>query len=131
MPPNRKSSFSSSHLPDLQHAQRQTILTRLQSFFPRSPKTVDSATIYPEDAVRHENTSPLPSSRDIGLKYFKIKLLTWNMHDSLPKGELGELFGTVPPYSQPTTGHGIFPVLPNNSDHPYHLVVVNAPHPLV
>lgn len=40
------------------------------------------------------------------------------------QGDLGELFGKVPPYSKSTTELGTFPILPNDSDHPYHLVVV-------
>uniref|UniRef100_A0A8H8CKZ1 Inositol polyphosphate-related phosphatase domain-containing protein n=1 Tax=Psilocybe cubensis TaxID=181762 RepID=A0A8H8CKZ1_PSICU len=57
-------------------------------------------------------------------KCFKVRILTWNMHDSLPKGELEELFGKVPLYNTAATKSGTFPQLPNDANHPYHLVVV-------
>ncbi|KDR76398.1 hypothetical protein GALMADRAFT_247864 [Galerina marginata CBS 339.88] len=57
-------------------------------------------------------------------KFFKVRLLTWNMHDELPKGDLQELFGEVPPYNNSNAKPGTFPNLPNDSNHSYHLVVV-------
>jgi hypothetical protein len=81
-----------------------------------------------------------------GPKGLKVRMVTWNMHDSLPKvrlpcgfndrgppnlisfhnfqGELEELLGKVPAYTGPTCPPGTFPSLPPGSDHPYHFVVV-------
>ena len=73
----------------------------------------------------------------------KIKIISWNMHDSLPKvscwhfhrqfyrleslqGNIAELLGYVPPYTPPLeTTRGI-PYFEPGSDHPYHLIVVSV-----
>lgn len=55
---------------------------------------------------------------------FKVKIVTWNMHDSLPKGDLEELLGKVPAYNSLNTIEGQFPVFSDDDAHPYHLVVV-------
>ncbi|TFK40065.1 Endonuclease/exonuclease/phosphatase [Crucibulum laeve] len=57
-------------------------------------------------------------------RFLKVRILTWNMHDSLPKGNLDELFGKVPLYASTNTQRGEFPRLPEDGDHPYHFVVV-------
>ncbi|TFK28188.1 DNase I-like protein [Coprinopsis marcescibilis] len=60
------------------------------------------------------------------LKSLKVRMITWNMHDSLPKGDLEELLGKVPPYAASATPPGTFPMLPLEADHPYHFVVVSG-----
>ena len=59
----------------------------------------------------------------------KVKTITWNMSDSLVKGDLEVLLGNVPPYhSQPHSSNNnndnTLPSLERNDQHPYHLVVV-------
>ncbi|EGN98984.1 hypothetical protein SERLA73DRAFT_122843 [Serpula lacrymans var. lacrymans S7.3] len=60
-------------------------------------------------------------------KCLKVRIITWNMHDSLPKGDLEELLGAVSP-------HKLVPISPDSLDipdmsidanHPYHLVVMD------
>ncbi|THH00088.1 hypothetical protein EW026_g2394 [Hermanssonia centrifuga] len=46
------------------------------------------------------------------------------MHESLPKGELEELLGGIEDRDVPTATIGTLPKLPQNAEHPYHLVVV-------
>ena len=81
-------------------------------------------------------------------KFIKIRILTWNMHDSLPKvcpcsmysyhrtaidpsprqGDVEELLGSIPtsnpsvppPSDEPPT----LPVFPATPEHPYHIVIV-------
>ncbi|KAI5981953.1 DNase I-like protein [Pisolithus albus] len=51
------------------------------------------------------------------------------MHDSLPKGDLEELLGAVPPYDshkQTPSGPSAFPQLSLEPVHPYHLVVIGG-----
>ncbi|KAF6759917.1 hypothetical protein DFP72DRAFT_805883 [Ephemerocybe angulata] len=70
---------------------------------------------------------PLPSgaSTAFNVKGLKVRMLTWNMHDSLPKGELEELLGKVLPYvPNSASPPGTFPILSEEDDHPYHFVVV-------
>ncbi|KAL5525973.1 hypothetical protein ACEPAG_7311 [Sanghuangporus baumii] len=101
-----------------------TILTRLQSLFPTtsSPRTsAVVAPISPELKVSTEASArPLP-------RFLKIRIVSWNMHDSLPKGNLEDLLGTVPPYV-PCSGNEPdrlrFPNMSMEDGHPYHVVVV-------
>ncbi|WVQ71467.1 hypothetical protein IAR50_001005 [Cryptococcus sp. DSM 104548] len=53
----------------------------------------------------------------------KVMVVTWNMGDALPKGDLSVLLGKVPPYkAQPATAD--LPQLPVENAHPYHIIVV-------
>ncbi|EAU85326.2 hypothetical protein CC1G_07596 [Coprinopsis cinerea okayama7 len=80
--------------------------------------------------VRWDQSIPAspPSARKTtaapNVKALKVRMITWNMHDSLPKGELEELLGKVPAYDGPTCPPGTFPMLPMEPEHPYHFVVV-------
>jgi hypothetical protein len=74
------------------------------------------------------------------VRQLKIRVISWNMHDSLPKvdslgygaqvlrilqGNLAELLGWVPPYHPPPpTDEPVFPTFSADPDHPYHLIVV-------
>ncbi|ORX39732.1 hypothetical protein BD324DRAFT_606986 [Kockovaella imperatae] len=53
----------------------------------------------------------------------KVLIVTWNMGETLPKGDLSVLLGDVPTYdgSHPS---GPLPMFPTEHGHPYHIVVV-------
>ncbi|WWD15798.1 hypothetical protein CI109_100222 [Kwoniella shandongensis] len=53
----------------------------------------------------------------------KVLVVTWNMGDALPKGDLSVLLGQVPPYQAPPPTDGV-PQLSIENAHPYHIVVV-------
>ncbi|WWC85358.1 uncharacterized protein L201_000221 [Kwoniella dendrophila CBS 6074] len=53
----------------------------------------------------------------------KVLMVTWNMGDALPKGDLSVLFGQIPTY-QPEPQTENLPKLPVENVHPYHIVVV-------
>ncbi|KAJ7726045.1 inositol polyphosphate phosphatase [Mycena maculata] len=94
-----------------------TVLARLQGLFPTSPTT--GVQPVPESPV-----SPRRSSI-AAPKFLKVRIVTWNMHDSVPKGDLEELLGKVPSYVTPDIPiAGLFPQLPPGDCHPYHLVVI-------
>ena len=62
-----------------------------------------------------------------GRPFIKIRFLTWNMHDAIPKGDLTPLLGKVTPYCHPDTlglEPGQVPPLALDNEHPYHLIVV-------
>ncbi|KAF8807082.1 DNase I-like protein [Phlegmacium glaucopus] len=103
-----------------------TVLSRWQGLFPHSPQSpVDTARS--GGVAESENVLPQQTSRKISSvepKLLKLRILTWNMHDSLPKGDLDELLGTVPIYNSFTAQSGYFPNLSNDTNHPYHLVVI-------
>lgn len=55
----------------------------------------------------------------------KVQITSWNMGDSLPKGQLDELFGVIPPYVAPSEPLTSFPSFDTTSkNHPYHILVV-------
>ncbi|KAJ7219954.1 inositol polyphosphate phosphatase [Mycena pura] len=89
-----------------------TVLARLQGLFPTSPTTG----INPIPSVPAQSPRRPPKS-------LKIRIVTWNMHDSIPKGDLEELLGKVPFYRAPEQPFG-FPQFPVEDVHPYHLVVI-------
>ncbi|KAH0833128.1 Endonuclease/exonuclease/phosphatase [Lanmaoa asiatica] len=103
---------------------QQTVFARLQSLFPASPGTA-AIPSFPQNDVTFP--SPKFQSSRKHPKFLKIRILTWNMHDSLPKGDLEELLGTVSPHGNHRRGLDnvpTFPVLSTEPVHPYHLVVV-------
>ncbi|EMD33400.1 hypothetical protein CERSUDRAFT_118002, partial [Gelatoporia subvermispora B] len=76
-----------------------------------------------------ENAAAFPATPKKPLKqreFLKVRIVTWNMYDSLPKGDLSELLGVVPPYvpcPNPEDGSKLPPLSPDAA-HPYHIVVV-------
>ncbi|KZV62675.1 DNase I-like protein [Peniophora sp. CONT] len=122
------------HLPDpptfhsLPHPQpplntNLNVFARLQSLFPvpHSQSALPSpvAGVVESPSSIHGLPPPPP-------KAVKVRIITWNMHESLPKGDLTELLGPVPPYTPrlPLNDPHAFPYLPEDGEHPYHLVVV-------
>ncbi|KAK0480241.1 inositol polyphosphate phosphatase [Armillaria novae-zelandiae] len=101
---------------------QHTVLARLHGLFPHSAPPSSDSTLHD----RHIPQMP-PTAKPTALspKFLKIRILTWNMHDSVPKGDLEELLGKVPSYTPNTpSSTDSFPVLPEDDTHPYHLVVV-------
>ncbi|KIJ66753.1 hypothetical protein HYDPIDRAFT_108686 [Hydnomerulius pinastri MD-312] len=103
--------------------QSQQIFSRLQALFPASPGTTASPTFSQNDVAF---PSPRLQSPRRPPKFMKVRIVTWNMHDSLPKGDLEELLGVVSPHGNPKRGNdaAAFPTLSAEPAHPYHLVVV-------
>ncbi|KAF8484379.1 hypothetical protein JB92DRAFT_3028984 [Gautieria morchelliformis] len=100
------------------------VIARLQALFPpslSSSPSIPTPTI-PPSAV----TSPSASNPE----FIKTRIITWNMHDSLPKGNLEELLGSVPlftPRSMVDDGDRMaLPGLSLEETHPYHIVVVGG-----
>jgi hypothetical protein len=54
----------------------------------------------------------------------KIKIVSWNLGDSLPKGELNQLFGDIPNYEAPERLLTSLPDFGKQDGHPYHIVVI-------
>lgn len=94
-----------------------TLFSRLQALLPLSSSS-NNTPHTPEPAP----LIPPPTPRN---KSLKIRIVSWNMHDSLPSGDLEQLLGEIPPYNPtPFDGTHRFPDLGNEDAHPYHLVVV-------
>ncbi|CAA7265565.1 unnamed protein product [Cyclocybe aegerita] len=105
--------------------QQNAVFSRLQSLFPTSPHAHISAPSPRFGDVLDEKSVPSPTPRisPVDPKFMKIRIVTWNMHESLPKGDLEELLGKVPLYTTPSQSSSILQ-LPNDGNHPYHLVVI-------
>jgi len=75
--------------PGLPTAHQPSVLTRLQGLFPNS--TNDTTTPHPADSTQHDKaisstlSPPVTRAPTIDPKFLKVRILTWNMHDSLPK----------------------------------------------
>jgi hypothetical protein len=67
--------------------------------------------------------TPLPERHAI-----KIRVVSWNLGDSVPKGDLSSLLGEVPPYHPPDHLITSLPIFDetDGDGHPYHLIVVAA-----
>ena len=113
---------------------------RFQAFFPSTQST-------PVSTIHNDSTASSQRRESLPQKFLKVRIVTWNMHDSLPKvgvclplfscmsefcaqGDLTELLGEVPVYNPEWPDNpplaSILP-LPANGKHPYHLVVMYFP----
>ncbi|KAF8515384.1 DNase I-like protein [Hysterangium stoloniferum] len=73
-------------------------------------------------------SSPAQATRTAEAAYIKTRIITWNMHDSLPKGNLEDLLGIVPPFTPRSIvddkDRMALPGLSLEEGHPYHIIVV-------
>ncbi|KAF7424338.1 hypothetical protein PC9H_009645 [Pleurotus ostreatus] len=103
--------------------RRSTVLARIQSLVGKQGAVHDSPNAKPPPRPPGPAMAKQPSQR--AAQALKIKIVTWNMHDSLPKGNLEELLGRVPLYTKAKTeSTSGLPNLPLEDVHPYHIVVV-------
>ncbi|KAF5382092.1 hypothetical protein D9615_004213 [Tricholomella constricta] len=111
---------------DQRPAQQTAVFSRLQGLFPPATSQPSTTPMTPR-AVPEKALPPPPPPKPSPppRKAFKVRILTWNMHDSVPKGDLEELLGKVPLWSS-TNSHSSrsIPNFALEADHPYHLVVV-------
>ncbi|KAJ3972713.1 inositol polyphosphate phosphatase [Lentinula raphanica] len=102
----------------------QSVISRLQGLFPSSPNPLSGIPSSVNDDTALRPSQPSTSTP----KFLKVRILTWNMHNSVPKGDLEELFGQVPSYTLPTASTSSstppFPQFKADPDHPYHLILV-------
>ncbi|KAH9018468.1 hypothetical protein EDB85DRAFT_2294492 [Lactarius pseudohatsudake] len=95
------------------------LFTRLQSLLPQGPSSTQTSS--------HDGNSSLPTAQPRKPTFLKVRIVTWNMHESLPKGDLQELLGEVPVSTPPSSDEHPstnLPRLANDSNHTYHLVVI-------
>ncbi|GLB40612.1 putative inositol polyphosphate phosphatase, catalytic domain homologues [Lyophyllum shimeji] len=108
-------------------AQQTAVFARLQALLPPAPHAASTPTIQSPRSMQEKALPPLPSQKrpPAPRKALKVRIITWNMHDSLPKGDLEELLGKVPLWSPASSNtSGGIPEFPLEAEHPYHLVVV-------
>lgn len=67
------------------------------------------------------------TEQEPGQSNLKVRIMTWNMHGKIPKGDLEILLGRCDPYNPadaPRVEPDALPQLPLTNSHPYHLVVI-------
>ncbi|KAE9401461.1 DNase I-like protein [Gymnopus androsaceus JB14] len=103
---------------------QQSVISRLQGLFPTSPNPLSGG--LPSSANDSDSIQRMAQSARLSPKFLKIRILTWNMHDSVPKGDLTELFEEVPYYTppHPSSSSPQFPQFNANAGHPYHVILV-------
>lgn len=74
----------------------------------------------PPSAAGSAGPPPAPPQRHP----VKVKIVSWNLGDSLPKGDLSPLFGNFDPYEPPDHLSLDFPDFGTEDGHPYHIIVV-------
>ncbi|KAI9440235.1 DNase I-like protein [Lactarius psammicola] len=98
---------------------RPALFTRLHALLPQGPLSTQTSS--------HDANSSLPTAQPRQPTFLKVRIVTWNMHESLPKGDLQELLGEVPVNTPPPSDEHpstSLPRLANDSNHTYHLVVI-------
>ncbi|KAH9057862.1 DNase I-like protein [Lactarius vividus] len=98
---------------------RPALFTRLHALLPQGPSSTQTSS--------HDGNSSLPTTQPRQPTFLKVRIVTWNMHESLPKGDLQELLGEVPVSTPPPSDEHPsthLPRLANDSNHTYHLVVI-------
>lgn len=92
------------------------VFARLHTLFPSSDP------ISPKP-VNGKNTVPPTTDVPKRSRSLKLRIVSWNMHESLPKGELDALLGSVPPYMS-SGSLGTLSDFGEGKDHPYHVIIV-------
>lgn len=94
-----------------------SVFARFQALLPHASPPAPATTPAPI-----EPPPEIPES-----KYIKIRIISWNMNESLPKGDLSPLLGgPLPAYEANPDAVGNMDItgLSLGSDHPYHIVVI-------
>ncbi|KAG8758941.1 hypothetical protein FRC14_007075 [Serendipita sp. 396] len=102
------------------HASHPSVFARFQAhFLPHSSSPPAAAT-----TVTPGNVGPPPEIPEPD--YVKIRIVTWNMNETLPKGDLAPLLGEVPAYQKNSNEKPDLkiPDLSLADDHPYHFVLI-------
>ncbi|KAG8801460.1 hypothetical protein FRC16_000403 [Serendipita sp. 398] len=103
------------------HASHPSVFARFQAHFlphSSSPPAAAATTVTPG------NVGPPPEIPEPD--YVKIRIVTWNMNETLPKGDLAPLLGEVPAYQKNSNEKPDLkiPDLSLADDHPYHFVLI-------
>ncbi|KAF8318496.1 DNase I-like protein [Clavulina sp. PMI_390] len=103
--------------PSLPPLETHTLFSRFHSFFPLTSTNTPSREISSHTPF---SARPPPKPRTL-----KLRIVSWNMHDGLPSGDLEQLLGKIPAYQPcPFDPAHIIPDLGEGEEHPYHILVV-------
>ncbi|KAF8688920.1 phosphoglycerate mutase, partial [Rhizoctonia solani] len=69
--------------------------------------------------------NPAPEEKQAQFDHaLKIQIISWNMNDTLPKGDLAALLGAVPPYGSDSPNPTASDFQLDDTGHPYHIIVI-------
>ncbi|KAG8942045.1 hypothetical protein FRC04_003893 [Tulasnella sp. 424] len=116
------------------HSTRN-VVSRLHALFPKSehstpralsngPPVLPAPRIPPLDITKDVLEASLPSNKPKDGPFLKMKIITWNHGYTIPKGDLSQLLGVVPPYEPLDEPNDTLPEFEADGQHPYHIIVV-------
>ncbi|KAJ1307435.1 hypothetical protein OPQ81_001536 [Rhizoctonia solani] len=108
---SRKVRVSKLKLLGKEEGAHPSVLERLSGLFPRHSSA--------------PATNPPPEEKQKQFDHaLKVQIISWNMNDTLPKGDLAALLGVVPPYSSDSPNPAASEFQLEDTGHPYHIIVI-------
>ncbi|CCO30488.1 phosphoglycerate mutase [Rhizoctonia solani AG-1 IB] len=108
---SRKARASKLKLLGKEEGSHPSVLERLSGLFPRHSSA--------------PTANPAPEEKRAQFDHaLKIQIISWNMNDTLPKGDLAALLGAVPPYGSDSPNPTGSDFQLDDTGHPYHIIVI-------
>ncbi|QRW17848.1 phosphoglycerate mutase family protein [Rhizoctonia solani] len=108
---SRKVRASKLKLLGKEEGSHPSVLERLSGLFPRHSSA--------------PTANPAPEEKQAQFDHaLKIQIISWNMNDTLPKGDLAALLGAVPPYGSDSPNPTASDFQLDDTGHPYHIIVI-------
>ncbi|CAE6456293.1 unnamed protein product [Rhizoctonia solani] len=108
---SRKVRVSKIKLLGKEEGSHPSVFERLSGLFPRHSSAPP--------------TNPPPEEKREQFDHaLKVQIISWNMNDTLPKGDLAALLGVVPPYGSESSNPAASDFQLEDTGHPYHIIVI-------
>ncbi|KAG8710463.1 hypothetical protein FRC11_004487 [Ceratobasidium sp. 423] len=108
---SRKVRVSKLKLLGKEEGAHPSVFERLTGLFPRHSSA--------------PTANPPPEEKQTQFDHaLKVQIISWNMNDTLPKGDLAALLGVVPPYGSESPNPAASDFQLEDTGHPYHIVVI-------
>ncbi|CAE6381115.1 unnamed protein product [Rhizoctonia solani] len=108
---SRKVRVSKLKLLGKEEGAHPSVFERLSGLFPRHSSA--------------PTANPPPEEKQAQFDHaLKVQIISWNMNDTLPKGDLAALLGAVPPYGSDSTNPAASEFQLEDTGHPYHIIVI-------
>ncbi|KAH7341866.1 hypothetical protein B0J17DRAFT_277104 [Rhizoctonia solani] len=108
---SRKVRVSKIKLLGKEEGSHPSVFERLSGLFPRHSSAPP--------------TNPPPEEKQEQFDHaLKVQIISWNMNDTLPKGDLAALLGVVPPYGSESSNPAASDFQLEDTGHPYHIIVI-------
>ncbi|CAE7097786.1 unnamed protein product, partial [Rhizoctonia solani] len=108
---SRKARVSKIKLLGKDEGAHPSVFERLSGLFPRHSSAPTANPPLDEKQSQFEHA-------------LKVQIISWNMNDTLPKGDLAALLGVVPPYGSDSPNPAASDFQLEDTGHPYHIIVI-------